>query len=582
MKATFVSDNITAQFGYSVQECLENPEFWSENVHPDDRERIFAEQDKIVSRGHHVQEYRFRKKDGRYLWIHDEIKLVKDDAGKPLEIVGSWLDISDRRQAESAWKKSEVLFKAFFESNPIPTIISTPEGVIESVNKAFMDNSGYALEEVEGSMSQNIFWTRPDERAQMIAAIKEHGYINNLESAFYDKSRNQRICLLSSRAVEIDGTQKLLSTLVDVTEQRKAEDSLQKSEQLFKAFFQGNPIPTIISATDGTVLMVNPAFTINPGFTPEEVVGKNVNELGFWRIPEDRERMVAAIKEHGYVDNLESKFYGKGNRPMTCLISSRAIEFEGELRILSIVIDVTEQRKAEKTLKQLEKAKSDFISTVAHELRTPLIAIIGYCELLENFEQMPLNESQKQEYLGIIQSNAEVLNGLVDDLLDIGRIQIGRSLGISRKENKLVELIDKVVASARLKSGRHEIVVERGLGVPQLVWLDAGRITQVLHNLLSNAIKYSPSGGVIKVRVEGQKDRVSIAVADPGIGMTAEQVAQVFNRFYRADKESSESLGLGLGMSIVKQIIKDHGGDIVVKSEPGKGTTVTFSLPVRA
>lgn len=582
MKATFVSDNITAQFGYSVQECLENPDFWSENVHPGDRERIFAEQNKIVSRGHHVQEYRFRKKDGRYLWIHDEIKLVKDDAGKPLEIVGSWLDISDRKQAESAWKKNEVLFKVFFESNPIPTIISTPEGVIESVNKAFMDNSGYALEEVEGSMSQNIFWTHPDERAQMIAAIKEYGYINNLESAFYDKSRNQRICLVSSRAVEIDGTQKLLSTLVDVTEQRKVEDSLQKSEQLFRAFFQGNPIPTIISATDGTVLMVNPAFTINPGFTPEEVVGKNVNELGFWRIPEDRERMVAAIKEHGYVDNLESKFYGKGNRPMTCLISSRAIEFEGELRILSIVIDVTEQRKAEKTLKQLEKAKSDFISTVAHELRTPLIAIIGYCELLENFEQMPLNESQKQEYLGIIQSNAEVLNGLVDDLLDIGRIQIGRPLGISRKENKLVELIDKVVASAKLKSDRHEIVVERSLGVPQIVWLDAGRITQVLHNLLSNAINYSPSGGVIKVRVEGQKDRVSIAVADPGIGMTAEQVAEVFNRFYRADTESSESLGLGLGMSIVKQIIKDHDGDIVVKSEPGKGTTVTFSLPVRA
>ncbi len=459
MTATFVSDNITAQFGYSVQECLENPGFWSENVHPDDRDRIFAGQEKIFSRGHHVQEYRFRKKDGSYLWIHDEIKLVKDDAGNPLEIVGSWLDISDRKQAESAWKKSEVLFKAFF---------------------------------------------------------------------------------------------------------------------------QGNPIPTIISATDGTVLMVNPAFTINPGFTPEEVVGKNVKDLGFWRIPEDRERMVAAIKEHGYVDNLESKFYGKGNRPMTCLISSRAIEFEGELRILSIVIDVTEQRKAEKAIKQLDKAKRDFISTVAHELRTPLIAIIGYCELLENVEQMPLSEDQKQEYLGVIQSNAEVLNGLVDDLLDIGRIQIGRSLGISRKENNLLELIDKVVASAKLKSGRHEIVVERGLGVPQIVWLDAGRIAQVLHNLLSNAIKYSPCGGIIKIRLEGQKDRVSIAVVDPGIGMTEEQVAKVFNRFYRADKQSTETLGLGLGMSIVKQIITDHGGDVVVQSKPGQGTTVTFRLPVRA
>jgi len=265
---------------------------------------------------------------------------------------------------------------------------------------------------------------------------------------------------------------------------------------------------------------------------------------------------------------------------MTCLISSRVIEFAGDARILSTILDITEQRQAEETMRKLEKAKSDFISTVAHELRTPLIAIVGYCELLENAGAMRINEAQKQEYLGVIQSNAGILNRLVDDLLDIGRMQVGRSLGVLPRENNLLTVVEKVVASFALKSGRHEIVVEKGADLPISLRFDAGRIAQVLHNLLSNAIKYSPTGGIVKVCLSSLGDRIAVAVADRGIGMAPEQVEHIFERFYRVGDTDSGPVGLGLGLSIVKQIITDHGGDITVESSLGAGTTITFTLPV--
>lgn len=456
--ATFVSENITTLFGYSPQECLENPNFWRDNLHPDDRDGVLENYPSFFDINHYAHEYRFRKKDGSYLWVHDEFRLIHDSDGTPVEIIGSWLDISDRKVTESALKKSEALFRAFFQANPVATIITSPSGKVHAVN---------------------------------------------------------------------------------------------------------------------------PAFTWGTGFSPEDVVGHTSQELGFWRDLDDRERMVAAIKEYGFIDNLESQFYGKGREPMTCLVSSRAIEYEDEMGILSIVIDVTEQRRAEEALRKLDQAKSDFISTVAHELRTPLIAIIGYTELLENAANNTLTDAQKDSYLSIIQSNAENLNQLVDDLLDIGRIQIGRSLGVVLKENDLVVPIKKSSDTLKVKSLQHEIVVEHENPLPATMWFDEGRICQVLNNLLSNAIKYSPQGGTIKIKTVTDKDKVTVSIVDPGLGMSPQQVEHIFDRFYRGEFENFETSGLGLGMNIVKQVIEDHGGDIWVSSHLGEGTTVTFTLPVK-
>ena len=216
-----------------------------------------------------------------------------------------------------------------------------------------------------------------------------------------------------------------------------------------------------------------------------------------------------------------------------------------------------------------------------NRLRTPLIAIVGYSELLENEAGLPLEDEQKQEYLSIIQSNAEMLNRLVDDLLDIGRIQIGRSLGVVLKEAQLSEVIEKVVGSLKVKNERHRITVVHTNPLPEIGWFDPGRITQVLYNLLSNALKYSPQGGHIEIRTTSAPGTVSVAVVDQGQGMSPAQVENVFDRFYRGEAVDAETHGLGLGMGIVKQIIEDHGGEIVVKSRLGEGTKVTFTLPLK-
>ena len=194
---------------------------------------------------------------------------------------------------------------------------------------------------------------------------------------------------------------------------------------------------------------------------------------------------------------------------------------------------------------------------------------------------MPLEDEQKQEYLSIIQSNAEILNRLVDDLLDVGRIQIGRSLGVMLKEAQLSEVIEKVVGSLSVKNERHRITVVHTDHLPERCWFDPGRITQVLYNLLSNAIKYSPQGGNIEIRTTTASEIVSVAVVDQGQGMSPALVENVFDRFYRGEDADAEIHGLGLGMGIVKQIIEDHGGEIVVKSRLGEGTTVTFTLPLK-
>lgn len=578
---SFVSDNVLSLFGYSVEECLEKKQFWQNIVHPEDYDHAFHNSESLFLTGYLSLEYRFLNKDGRYTWVQDEMRLLRDDSGVPVEIVGSWFDISKRKKAEIALKNSEGHFRALFESNPSPTIISDPAGVIYNVNPSFTATTGYAREEVVGRTSYEMgFWRDIEDRERMVSAIKEHGFIDSLEGTFYGKNNKIMRCIISSRAVEYDDEIRMISTVTDVTEERAFEEKLRRSDRLFRTLFEISPMGTIVTSTDGLIHLANPAFLNASGYTSDELLGQTVQELGFWKREEDRHEMLSAIRDKGYIDNLEACFYAKNNKALTCLVSSRVIELDGEIKILNVVVDITTQRAAEESMRQLEKAKSDFISTVAHELRTPLIAIVGYCELLENVAGMSLEESTKKEYLDIILSNAEVLNSLVDDLLDMGRIQIGRSLGITKQEVELRPLVDKIVATAKFRSPRHEVVVEECEGVPKSLWIDAGRITQVLHNLLSNAITYSPDGGVVKIMMRGEGEHVLLSVIDTGIGMSPEQAERIFDQFYRVDTESTKSLGLGLGLSIAKQIVSDHGGEFFVESSPGQGTTMTLKLPL--
>jgi signal transduction histidine kinase len=248
---------------------------------------------------------------------------------------------------------------------------------------------------------------------------------------------------------------------------------------------------------------------------------------------------------------------------------------------VSIFYDTSAEKAAERTLVEMSKIKSEFISTAAHELRTPLSAIMGYTEFVRHPDEFGgFSRGQINEFLDEIIDRGEALSRLIDDLLDISRIESGKPINLDLQEVCLVSVLLKSAEFFKVHAARHRFVVDIPTASEEtLCVIDRYRINQVLENLLSNAVKYSPAGREIFLRCHQQGDAWAISVADQGIGMTPEQVERVFDKFYRADSSNTAVSGLGLGMSIARQIIEDHGGRIAVQSSKGVGTICTFTLP---
>jgi two-component system NtrC family sensor kinase len=225
-------------------------------------------------------------------------------------------------------------------------------------------------------------------------------------------------------------------------------------------------------------------------------------------------------------------------------------------------------------LKELEQMKNEFVATVSHDLRSPLSTIYGYAEML-----VQLLEEEQQEYARRIRVSAKQMAELVEDLLNLGRIEAG--VETNRLPFELATLVEQAVDSASFQAELREIELKLAISDGlDLVSIDPRQIDQVLDNLLSNALKYTPGGGTIIVRVWQKDGEVTVEVHDTGIGIPRESLPRIFEKFYRAPThELKEIPGTGLGLAIVKAIIEQHNGQIWVESELGKGSTFGFSLP---
>lgn len=239
---------------------------------------------------------------------------------------------------------------------------------------------------------------------------------------------------------------------------------------------------------------------------------------------------------------------------------------------ITVLRDVSAQR-------QMDSIKSEFISTAAHELRTPLSSVLGYAELLLKPEIFGTFSTEEQrEFLAEIVNKAEALATLIDDLLDLSRIESGQIVRLTMAPARLNRLIAGVIEDFRRRHPRRSFELNLPASLPE-VSVDAAKIGQVLENLLSNAVKFSPPDSRIGVQASWVQDHIEIAVADEGSGMNAEVLAHIFDKFYRGGAHPSIA-GLGLGMTIVKNIVAAHGGEVRVVSSPGRGTRVTFTLPL--
>ena len=205
---------------------------------------------------------------------------------------------------------------------------------------------------------------------------------------------------------------------------------------------------------------------------------------------------------------------------------------------------------------------------------------MGYAELLRQAQDLGFTQpDNRDKFLDVIIEKSELLSRIIDDLLDISKIENGYCLELQKKPTTIRKTLSKVVEHFERQAKQHVFSLTTDANVPETVVIDEGRIVQVLENLLSNAVKYSPGGGFVELRAETKPDKLHISVIDRGIGMSECQLERIFDKFYRANVNNPAFQGLGLGMSIVKEIIETHGGEIKVESALGEGTLVHFTLP---
>jgi PAS domain S-box-containing protein len=348
-------------------------------------------------------------------------------------------------------------------------------------------------------------------------------------------------------------------------------------KQQLDAIIENSADGVMILDPELRIQVFNRALSQMTGWPAEGAIGRPCYQVMALEAVSGQNLCGADIREASFPESRPLTAEGALTRPGGTRIAvsitySPLYDEDGRLaNIIVNVVDITRFREA-------EEMKSTFVSVVSHELKTPVALIKGYANTLAR-EDATWDAATLREGLQVIGEESDRLNGLINNLLDASRIQAG-GFKLERGDVSLPKLAASVVESFRTQTDRHHFVLDFPPDFPCLSG-DEERLRQVFNNLVSNAIKYAPRGG--EIRLGGWSDAVSATafVADQGIGIPQDEQARLFQRFYRVDSSLRRSTqGAGLGLYLCRSIIEAHGGRIWLRSEPGKGTTVFFTLPL--
>ncbi|RNC73128.1 MAG: PAS domain S-box protein, partial [Desulfuromonadales bacterium] len=359
-------------------------------------------------------------------------------------------------------------------------------------------------------------------------------------------------------------------------EEQYGEAELARSET--RAILDATSEAMLLLSPQGRILAVNRRFEQLFKSFSGEILGRHYNELIplFEHIFEGPEALLTLFSyacrtiKREYAELLSQRW---PRRRELELYSTSVSDARGErLGRLYVFRDVTRER-------ELDRMKSDFVSLVSHELRTPLTSIAGYVEMLVDGDAGPLSEEQ-EEYLGIVKRNTDRLTTLINDLLDVTRIEAGK-IQLKREPLALSSIIRGVAQSLLppMEAKEQTLTIDLPDDLPA-VYGDGNRVVQIVTNLLSNAHKYTPRHGAIAISGGREGATVRVDIRDTGIGLSPDDQAKLFSRFFRADNPTTREVGgTGLGLWITRSLVEMHGGEITVTSTPGEGSTFSFTLP---
>ena len=377
---------------------------------------------------------------------------------------------------------------------------------------------------------------------------------------------------------------------IEIEEKRKLmEEELAQERDLLQALIDNIPDSIYFKDDKNRFIRVNKARAELSGTTPENMIGKT--DFDFF----PQEQAIEAFADDNrvmesnrpLVDKVEKITHVDGSEHWFSVTKIPRHNEKGEvIGTMGISRDITERKRAEslirkqnERLKELDRMKSEFLSTAAHELRTPLTSILGFSEILL---ERKLDKERQNRFLKIINEEAKGLADLINDLLDVSRIESGRGFKIKKAPFELRNTILENVDLFKSQTDKHDFEVNIP-GDLARIEADEDKINQVMENLISNAVKFSPQGGKITVSVEQAEGEVKISVVDNGTGIPQKDLPHIFERFYRVENASTHGMGgAGLGLAIAKYIVESHGGKIWAESEVGKGSTFSFTLPIKA
>ena len=389
--------------------------------------------EECITRGSARFEWLARAADGQDIPL--EVALTRIEWSGRQVIQAFITDITERKRAQAALAESEALFSAAFQASPIFIAISRmSDGHFVLVNDAFVNWSGYSRDEILGRNALELgLWTEPEEREAFWAELRRTGSIRQRECSFRNRAGRRFMMLTSSEVIQLNHVPHMLGMALDITERKRAEEALAESEARFSVAFQASPsFLGILRMTDGRYVLANDAFLNWLGCPREEVLGHSSAEFGLWENLEERDSALSDMRTVGSIRQREVRWLNRRGERLTILLSAESIKLNDTPHILSLAQDITQRKRAEgellKTLereKELSQLKSNFVSMVSHEFRTPLGIIQSSTELLRDFFQK-MQPAERDEHLESIIRNTRRMAEMMEEILVLSRLDAGK------------------------------------------------------------------------------------------------------------------------------------------------------------
>jgi PAS domain S-box-containing protein len=554
-----------------------------------------------------IYELTYIRKDGSRFPAVVSVTALRDAQNAIIGYLLIGTDNTARKQAEEALLKAGALQSAIFNSANFSSIATDAKGVIQIFNVGAERMLGYTAAEVMNKITpadisdpQEVIARAEELSAELSTPItpgfealvfKASRGIEDIYELTYIRKDGSRFPAVVSVTALRDAQDAIIGYLLIGTdntarkqieaEQKQLGQRLRDHQFYTRSLFESNIDAIMTTDPSGIITDVNKQMEVLTGCTRDELIGAPFKN--YFTDPDGAETSIKQVLREKKATNYELTARARDGKET--VVSFNATTFYDRDRKLQGVFaaarDVTERKRFEQSLQEANRMKSEFLANMSHELRTPLNGIIGFTEFLFDEKPGPLKPKQK-EYLGDVLSSARHLLQLINDVLDLAKVEAGK-MELHPETFPVQTAVEEVAAVIKgIAQKKHiavSIEIEAGL---EAVTLDEHKFKQVLYNLLSNAVKFSDEDGQVGIHARRlDQDQLEVQVRDTGIGIQAGDISRLFTEFEQLDSGTARRFeGTGLGLALTKKIIEFQGGRVSVESEPGKGSVFTVVLPV--